>query len=274
MRYSFLLSLALLFILTACDNANDFASDSKLDYDTTELSEESMQEISYQDADGSQEVTVDRKLIKNGDITFETKSVTESQKQLLALVKQHSGYVSNQSQNSYGERISYQMEVRVVATQFDELYTDVLDVADRLESQNIRVNDVTEEFIDVQARLQTKRDLEVRYRTILSKATTVEEILSIEREIGNLTADVESLEGRLKYLTDQTRMSTLNLHFYERSNSDFGFGGKLTSAFSNGWQFMLSFLIGLITLWPFILLGVLVFLLVRRKAVFRKKRHE
>ena len=70
--------------------------------------------------------------------------------------------------------------------------------------------DVTEEYIDITARLKTKKELEARYLELLKKANKVEEIVSIEKEIGNLRSDIESIEGRLRYINNAVAYSTLD----------------------------------------------------------------
>jgi hypothetical protein len=82
----------------------------------------------------------------------------------------------------------------------------------------------------------------------------VEDVLSVEREIGNVRSEIESMEGRLNYIKNKVSFSTLNVNYYQIINSDFGFGSKWIASLSNGWENLLSFLIGIMNLWPFILL--------------------
>jgi hypothetical protein len=70
----------------------------------------------------------------------------------------------------------------------------------------------------------------------LKQANKVEEIVAIEKEIGNLRTDIESIEGRLKYLKDKVSYSTLNVVFYERTSSPFGFNSKFDMQFKTDGQ--------------------------------------
>jgi hypothetical protein len=154
----------------------------------------------------------------------------------------------------------------VPADQFDNLIKRIEPLARKIDNRSINTQDVTEEFIDVEARLTTKKELEGRFREILKQAKTVEEIVSIESQIANVRAEVESMEGRLKYLQNQVSYSTLNVSYYEITGADFGFASKFMGSIKGGWDNLLLFLIFLVTLWPFVLsLASIVFWWVRRR---------
>jgi hypothetical protein len=136
--------------------------------------------------------------------------------------------------------------------------------AKKIDFKNVQVQDVTEEYIDVETRIKTKKELESRYRVLLSKARTVEEILSIEKELGTLRSDIESIEGRLKYLKDQVSLSTLSVEYYELTRSTLNFSSKLGHAVVSGWKLLLGFIVGLVNLWPFIIIIVLIIVVALR----------
>lgn len=105
---------------------------------------------------------------------------------------------------------------------------------------------------------------------MLNKAVTVEDILKIEKQIGELRTEIESIEGRFKYLNDRISYSTLTIIFYEQTNSSFGFSSKFGQALINGWDNVLWVLIGLVNLWPFLIILVLVFIILLRKKKNKK----
>lgn len=184
------------------------------------------------------------------------------------LVSDLKGYVDTENTSDLKDRIQYRMTIRVPAENFDRLVEKAIELAEKLESKNITTEDVTEEFIDIEARLRTKKELEKRYLELLGKATKVDEVLAIEREIGTLRSDIESIEGRFRYLKDRIALSSLDLVFYEPKGSSFGFGSKVIEAVRSGWSNLLDFLVLLINIWPFILLIVSGVYLYRR---FKKK---
>jgi len=198
----------------------------------------------------------ERKLIKNGDLSFETSDVKQTKANVEAIGKELNGYISNESQNNYGERLQYSQTIRVPADRFDLLLQKIEGEAVKIESKNIQTQDVTEEFIDVEARLKTKKELETRYRDILKQAKTVQDIVTIEGQIATVRSEIESMEGRLTYLKNQVAFSTLNVSYYEIIGTDFGFANKFVRGLGQGLDNLLSFLIILTNLWPFFILVV------------------
>ncbi|MFM9840774.1 MAG: DUF4349 domain-containing protein [Cyclobacteriaceae bacterium] len=214
---------------------------------------------------------IDRKLIKNGTLVFKVSDVSEAKKQIDKLVKESNGYPSTETQTNYDERLQYNLTVRVPANSFDEFINNVLKLATKVESKNITTEDVTEQFIDTEARLKTKKELEIRFREILKHAKTVEEILSIESQLSNVRTEIESAEGKLNYLKSQIAMSTLTITYYELIATDFGFASKFVHSLREGWDNLLAFLIGLVSIWPFVLaIGGGVFWFWRRRLKRRK----
>ena len=127
---------------------------------------------------------------------------------------------------------------------------------------------MTEEFLDVDARLKTKKELEIRYLDILKKASTVKEILDVERELGQLRSDIESIEGRLKYLNNQVSLATLTITIYQQLSTETQFGKKLKKGFKNGFDNLIWFFVYLTNIWPFILIIILVLIFLH----FRNKK--
>jgi hypothetical protein len=205
-------------------------------------------------------VAVERKLIKTGDITFETPDVKQTKAAVEAICKELNAYISNENQNNFETRIQYNQTIRVPAENFDMLFQRIEADAINVDSKNVNTQDVTEEFIDVEARLKTKKELEARYRELLSQAKTVQDLVSIEGQIANVRSEIESMEGRLNYLKSQVGFSTLTVSYYEVIGTDFGFSSKLIRALRQGWDNLLSFLILTINLWPFLFIVASVFL--------------
>ncbi len=201
---------------------------------------------------------VDRKLIRNGQLEFQTDEVKKTKAEVEKICKELNAYISSESENNYGNRLQYNQLIRVPANSFDALLARIEPLAKKIDNKNINTQDVTEEFIDVEARLKTKKELETRYREILKQAKTVEEIISIESQIANVRSEIESMEGRLKFLKNQVAFSTLSLTYYETIGTDFGFATKFVESIKAGWDNLLTFIIFLINLWPFVI-GLVLF---------------
>jgi Domain of unknown function (DUF4349) len=209
---------------------------------------------------------VERKLIRNGSLDFQAEEVKKTKLEIEKICKELNAYISSESENNYGDRLQYHQSIRVPAVQFDALVARIEPLAKKIENKNISSQDVTEEFIDVEARLKTKKELEVRYREILKQAKTVEDIISIESQIANVRSEIESMEGRITFLKSQVSFSTLTVTYYETIGTDFGFASKFVHSLKGGWDNLLAFIIFMVNLWPFVIgFTILVIWLWRRR---------
>ena len=254
--------IALVFI-TACGNDN--ARLGVASHDMQSYAE--IEEV----ADAVDQVAIERKLIKRGDIGFETANVVETKQFITKLVAESKGYISSDNVYDYNDRIQYHLSIKVPADQFDLLLTKIEGRTGGLDSKNIYVQDVTAEFIDVQARIDIKKQLEARYKELLKEANQVGDILNIEKEMAKLRSEIEAIEGRLKYLNDNVAMSSLEVSFYQKNSFGHSFASKVGDAIYDGWDSFLWFLIALAGLWPFVFIIVVVVIVVRRYRKRKKK---
>ncbi len=203
-----------------------------------------------------------RKLIKNGTISFESDDLESTSVLISEAVKKYNAHVSKENEYKSSHRIARNVTLRIPANNFDKLLADISKGVEYFDEKTINVNDVTAEFLDISARLKTKKELETRYIELLSKANKVSEILEIEREIGNLRSDIESIEGRLKYLNDQVGYSTLNISFYQQITKEIRFWSKVKDNLSGGWGLLIFLILGFLRIWPiWILIAVAIWLL-------------
>ncbi|PCJ64803.1 MAG: hypothetical protein COA58_11040 [Bacteroidetes bacterium] len=218
-------------------------------------------------------VTANLKLIKTGRVTFESQDLQKIGSVIDEAIKATGAYASNENESKTPYRITRSISIRVPSNKFDELLARISQGVDRFDERNISVSDVTEEFYDLSARLKTKKEIETRYIQILSRAGKITEILEVEKQIGEIREEIERVEGRLKYLKNQVSMSTLSINYYEtltiESQNNYGFVYKLKNSFVRGWDVLLGFILGLITIWPLILIGFLAFFGIRK---LRRKR--
>jgi hypothetical protein len=197
---------------------------------------------------------VERKIIKTGEITFETKDLNQTKQVIAKTVSDLKGYISEESQNNSDYRKANKLVVRIPAGQFDSLLNLLGTHAGHFDSKNIHTQDVTEEFIDVSARLKTQRDLEIQYTQVLKQAKNVKEIMEVQGFLADVREKIESAEGRLRYLSSQVGFSTLTIHFYKTvgaSGHSRGFFWRLTHEFGNGWQGFLNLIVDFVSVWPF-----------------------
>lgn len=224
----------------------------------------------------SNNFTKQKKIIKDGDLTVKTEQINASKKGIDNLLKKLSAYYETEDLQNSDEAISYDLKIRIPSANFEELISTLENGKDEIERKNIKARDVTEEFVDIETRLANKRDYLKRYKELLSKAQTVKDILTVEENIRNLQEEIESKEGRLKYLSDQITFSTLTIHLYQEKeptdkNQD-SFLAKTKTSLKQGWTSIVDFMQWAIGIWPYLIIAILSFFIIRRKIKTRKQK--
>lgn len=217
---------------------------------------------------------VSQQIIKNASLRYETQDLEKTKQQVAATIKANNGYIQNDDSGKDYNQLYQRMTVRVPTQNFEQTLDGISQGVSYFDERTISQKDVTEEFIDLSARLKAKRALENRYLALLSKAKNVKEMLEIERELSHIREEIESKEGRLKYLKNQVSESTIYIHFY-KVTADQGvtqsYGSKIINAFKSGWNGVSVFFLGLLHLWPFLILGGIALFFIKRWRNKKKK---
>lgn len=214
-----------------------------------------------------------KKIIKDGNISIKTNDIVLSKAGIDNLVKQYNGYYESEDLQNNDQQISYNLRVRVPSDNFEKILTAIENGKDEVTNKNIQARDVSEEYYDLETRLVSKREYLNRYKALLTKASTVKDILAIEESIRVLQEEIESTVGRLKYLSDQVSYSTLNVNLYKekefvyKPQSQDKFSERVKKSLSNGWNSIVSFVLWIITVWPLIFVILIAYFAWRK---FRK----
>ncbi len=256
-KYFNLILVSSLAVLLSCNNENN---SSPVSYSAQAGNFMSASVVSA----NNNEITIEKKLIKKGNVNFETFNLELTRKNIFDAIKKHNAYVSSDISYKNENKVSNTIEVRVPAIFFDDLLNDVSEGVEKFDSKNISISDVTEQFLDVQIRLKTKKKLEARYFELLKKAITITEIVQVEKQMSQLRSEIESVEGRLKYLKNQVSYSTLNITFYKKISSETNFVRKFKNGFKNGLDNLVWFFIYVANVWPFIIIFFIVIFIFKR----------
>jgi hypothetical protein len=158
---------------------------------------------------------IDRKIIRNGELTLETDSPTEGLRKITAAAESNGGFVvtSEFKQNpvASGAKPSQNVIVvaRVPATRFASALDQIRNAGERVIQERISGQDVSEEYLDVEARIRTQKALEAQFLEIMKQARKVEDALEVQRELADVRTGIESLEGRRRFLENQAALSTI-----------------------------------------------------------------
>ena len=217
------------------------------------------------------------KIIKSGNMSIEVSDLNNAKVAIDTLLKTVDGFYENESFEKHYNRVTYNLRLRIPNKDFDTLLDAIENGLGLLTAKHIHMRDITEEYVDLNIRLENKLSYLQQYRNILKKAKTIEEILEVQEKIRNIEEEIESKKGRLKYLNDQVTYSTLNLQISQlTSNSAIkrpGLGLRIGNAFKTGVKGFLNFVVSLVSVWPLVIFFVIVFLS-RRKISrwFRRKK--
>lgn len=210
--------------------------------------------------------TDDTKIIKTADIEFATRDMDATYLRVRKAIAATGGNLQDDNTGKSYNQVYRNLVIRVPSANFETLVDSIGQGVDYFDTKRISRRDVGEEFVDLQARLKAKRKLEERYLQLLSKAKNVKEMLEIERELASIREEIEAKQGRLNYLQSQVSMSTISLRFYKETveaQAQVSFGSKIANALKGGWNGLLTFFIGVLYLWPFLLVVGLVFFIIR-----------
>jgi Domain of unknown function (DUF4349) len=201
----------------------------------------------------------DKKIIKTATLNVEAKDFKTYYTSLREKVKSFGGYVAQEDQNESDYKIENTVVIKVPVDQFDNAVTQLGIAVEKVNEKKISSQDVTAEFVDTRSRMESKKQVRLRYLDLLKQAKNMEEILSVQSEIDGIQEQIESATGRIEYLGHSSAFSTINLTYYQILNSSAknsdnpGFVAKINSAFKMGWGWIVELFIGLISIWPLVL---------------------
>ncbi len=150
----------------------------------------------------------DRKIISTGNITVEVDDVESSVMAVEAIVDGMGGYVEVLSRSGGDEFSRASLTIRVPQGQFASAYGRIRDLGEVL-NEHQGSEDVSEQFIDLEARLNSALREEQSYLSLLGRTSNVSEVLAIERELARVRADIERYQGQLDFLSRRVDLSTI-----------------------------------------------------------------
>jgi len=220
--------------------------------------------------------STETKIIKNGNLKFQTGDLDKTYSQIQGLVKKYKASIKNDSQSNDEYGLSRSLNIRIPNNNFDAFVNELSKGVNYFDQKEISSEDVTEEYIDVASRIKTKKVLEERYYELLKKATKISEMLEIEKKLSEIREEIEAKEGRLNYLQNQVSMSTLNISFYkpvaQGQKATVSYGGRIGNAIISGFNGISNFFIELLGIWPLIVTLVVLFILIRKRFKRKKKK--
>lgn len=211
------------------------------------------------------------KIIKNAIISMEVSDYKSDKQKIMDIVKKQQGYISNENESNTEYALQNVLVIKIPAQNFDGASSEIENIAKKIDSKNVNIDDVTAQYVDQAARLKTKKEVMNRYLDILKKANRIDDILDVESELRIIQEEIESTEAQLKQIDDQVAFSTLTLTIYKQTGfvtSKKSFFSEIGDSIVKGWNSLLNGIISLISIWPILFFLVLIGLVVR--FIFKK----
>lgn len=212
----------------------------------------------------------DKKIIKNATINIEVKDYEKAYAGLRQKITSLGGYVAQEEQSQTDYKIENAIVIKIPVDQFDNALLQFTAGADKVNDRRITSQDVTTEFVDTKSRMESKKQVRLRYLDLLKQAKNMEEILNVQSEINSIQEEIESAAGRIEYLGHSASYSTINLTCYQIINESAkdsdkkSFGTKIKEALGNGAAWIGDLFIGLLSIWPLLVLAIIAWVVYRR----------
>lgn len=216
----------------------------------------------------------DQKIIRTATVNLEVDNVTAGIDLLKAIAAGHNGYTGSLSVNTRGtDRLYAVMTIRVPAGDFDAAIGEIKGLG-KLTSEQLSADDVTEEYVDLQARRAALASQLDQYNRIMLQAVNVSEILEVQVQIERVQVELDRIDGRLKYLDNRVEYATITVSLAEPEPVGGGEPFSFVSVINEGIAGFLAVAAGLviilISVIPLLIVGAIVYWIY----VWWKKRKE
>lgn len=264
---------------TAPVQDGEFKTDAPSSEQNEKVVDGRLKQVNYQQQTDNFNTQDKRMIIRSGTMQTEIDNFAESEAKVKQIVANFNGYVTNSTSqlNTSGKRQG-SITIRVSSDKFDGMLSELSKIG-KVMNQNISGKDVTEEYMDAEARLKTQRELESRLLQLLSEKTAnLTSVVEVEQKLASVRENIEKTEGRMRYLKDQSAYSTLTLSLYEpailNTSSGGGFFYEIGQGVKRGLNGFTSVISGIITvviaLSPILaILGLAIYITIR---IIRKRK--
>ncbi|MDC3413218.1 DUF4349 domain-containing protein [Terrihalobacillus insolitus] len=308
MKYRFLLAFVIGFIMVlgACSNNESTSEDksadsgemndasteqtakenSKVEWTTSDSKNQDQtkatpanKESSFSSQDSS------RKIIYNANLSVEVKDFEVSVNDIQAQITEAGGYIVNSSTNggADGKRLYGQVTARIPQERFRNFLKTVEKESMKVLESNVTGEDVTEEYVDLESRLKSKKVVEKRLLDFMEKAEKTEDLLKISADLANVQEEIEQITGRMNYLQNKADLATVTINISENKinvpkieEENLNTWERTKKLFMESVNFLLSTLSGLFvfivgSLPVLLLLGLIGFVSFR---IYKKKKNK
>lgn len=197
-------------------------------------------------------------LIKTAELRFQVADLKKCREGIEASIRKHSAYIEETDLKYENPLLEEHFTIRVLSQAFEPLLKELEAQATYVNYRKVKSDDVEKEFVDLESRLKTKREMEQRYAEILRNSTkNTEDLLNVERQIGQLHEEIEAVVSRMNFLKDQVKHSTIKLQVYQVDEqhasivtSSPNLTTRTSEALTTGWNGLMVVVLLILRVWP------------------------
>ena len=184
-----------------------------------------------------EEASGKRKIIYTASMEVVVEQFDGVESKLNELVKKYGGFVASANLGRMsGERRSGSWTIRIPVKNYQEFLSATGDIGVPA-SRNEKASDVTEEFVDIEARIKNKKRLEARVLELLDRPEDkIQHVIEVEKELARVREEIERMEGRMRYLADKTSLTTITITIREERDYVPEQAPTFTSRIGNAWS--------------------------------------
>ncbi|MEK7281715.1 MAG: DUF4349 domain-containing protein [Chloroflexota bacterium] len=211
MKKLFVLSALLLLLLASCDGTESAFRVTSQDFDRSAATG-ALGAKGEGGFGAAPAVSVtDRRIIRTANLSLAVDKVSETVEAVTKMAGELGGFVVSSSRQ--GEEVggTASITIRVESGKFDQALSRLRGLAVRVESENTSGQDVTEEFVDLQAQLRNLEATEAQFVKLLDRAQTVEDVLKVQQALSEVRGRIESLKGRIQFLERSSDLALISV---------------------------------------------------------------
>jgi nitrate reductase NapE component len=203
-------SLAAVVALAACSgNEESSSSAPKLAEGQSQAQEEAYGGVAAPSQDQS---NLDRKIIQTASLDLQVEDVADAFRRVGQIASAAGGFVLESSSSYANERPQADITIRVPAEQYESVLEELRGLAVKVERENSKAQDVTEEYIDLQAQLRNNQAIESRYIELLDRAQNITEVLTVQDRLDQVRLEIERVQGRINAINTLVDLGTISVH--------------------------------------------------------------
>ena len=158
-------------------------------------------------------VSGQRRTISRASVTVEVEEVQPAVERVNAIADSYGGFVEQLSSSGSGPAMRADLTVRVLQENFTSAVLEIQNLGE-VQDLNLGQEDVTEQFIDLEARLKSAQREEESLLSLLDQASSIEHVLTIERELSRVRSQIERLQGQLNHLQQRADLATIHVSLF------------------------------------------------------------